>query len=197
VTRRRAGRPRGGQERVNRDEILRVALDLLDSEGAQQFSMRSLARALKVNPMTLYHHVGDHAELLRAVSDRVYADVAHAALGDGSASVRKKVERLLLDYFRVVQRHPQVTLSIFAHPEAFSREAERITQSLGFLLEAAEFSPARARVWLGILVDYTHGSSLATAMSRTGWGEGDSEATHVREFSEGLRELLDGLFGEG
>lgn len=42
-------------------------------------TMRAVAARLDVTPMSLYHPVGDRAELPRALSDRVYAEALKGA----------------------------------------------------------------------------------------------------------------------
>ena len=94
------GRPARG-EGVTRDAILSAALALLDEDGAG-FGMRALAARLGVTPMSLYHHVGDRAGLLRALSDQVYGGVLNgAAAADGIAELRA----LLTRYHDAVARH--------------------------------------------------------------------------------------------
>jgi len=59
---------------VARGDILTTALTLRDDSGGQGLTMRALATRLGVTPMSLYNHVADQAGLLRALSDRVYAE---------------------------------------------------------------------------------------------------------------------------
>ncbi|KFI06924.1 TetR/AcrR family transcriptional regulator [Massilia sp. BSC265] len=158
------GRPARG-EGVTREEILSAALALLDEDGAG-FGMRALAARLGVTPMSLYHHVGDRAGLLLALSERVYAAVlddpvpAHgAAPADGMAQIRA----LLTRYHEAVGRHPQLTLAIFCEPAAFAGTARLITERLTLLLSA--LTPDYP-LWRDILVDHAHGSGLALCAAR-------------------------------
>ncbi|MFG2910082.1 TetR/AcrR family transcriptional regulator [Kitasatospora sp. NPDC048286] len=57
---RRTGRP----PRLSREAILAAAQRILGEEGADQLSMRRLAKELSSTPMALYHHVRDKDELL-------------------------------------------------------------------------------------------------------------------------------------
>jgi AcrR family transcriptional regulator len=177
------GRPARGQG-VTREQILDAALALLDEDGDQGLSMRALAARLKVTAMSLYHHVGDRAGLLRALSDRVYEGVLAGTgeLTDPLAEVR----RLLSHYHDAVGNHPQLTLAIFAEPAAFAGTTRQITARLDTLLAAA--TPAH-RLWRDILVDHAHGSGLALiAVS------GDPE--QVLAMREQYRQALDALLGQ-
>ncbi len=156
------GRPKG-KVLLQKEEIIKTALQILDQDGPKGLSMRSLAERLKVTPMALYHHVSDRSALLREVSDRVYGEVSKK-YEKSSGSVREKLESLLISYHRAVIKHPHLSLSIFETPDAFSDEAKRITQCIMDLLMEAKLSAAKRTNWLNILVDFTHGSSIATAM---------------------------------
>ncbi len=176
------GRPAHG-EGVTRDAILASALALLDEGGGQGLTMRALAARLGVTPMSLYHHVGDHAGLLSALSDRVFAEVLDG-LG-GEADARAQIEALLTRYHHAVGRHPQLTLAVFATPAALAGATRQITDRLTALLEGLTDEPA---VWRDVLVDHAHGSALAVSAARG--DPGLSDAMHGR-YRQALGRVLD------
>lgn len=147
------GRPSQGSG-VARDEVLAAALAMLD-EG-RDLTMRALAARLGVTAMSLYRHVGDHAGLLRALSDLVYAEVLDSAPAEPLAEIRWLLKR----YHRAVARHPQLTLAIFATPDAFAGVTRHITDRLTALLAQLTDAP---KLWRDILIDHAHGSGLAQA----------------------------------
>lgn len=157
-------RPRGRPARghgVTQEAILSTALALLDEGGGAGLSLRALAARLGVTPMSLYHHVGDHAGLLRALSDRVYAQ---ALEGAGEAQdPRVAIRGLLLRYYHAVACHPQLTLAIFTTPEAFEGVTRQITDQLTVLMTAITPEPF---LWRDILIDHLHGSGMAVASAR-------------------------------
>ena len=59
-----------------------AALGLAEQEGIAAISMRRLAAALDVTPMSLYNHVADKAELLDLMLDYVLGDLARASARD-------------------------------------------------------------------------------------------------------------------
>lgn len=69
-TRRSRGRPA-----VPLDRILATALQLVDEEGAEALSMRSLAQRLESGTATLYRHFTNRAVLIGHVVDRVLGEV--------------------------------------------------------------------------------------------------------------------------
>lgn len=183
---RRRGRPPGRDEGISPARILSEALALLDREGLDALTMRGLAQRVGVNPMTIHYHFKDRDGLIMALADAVYADVAAPAEGDA----RARIEGLLMAYRMKVVAHPSLTLAIFNRPAVFPDHARRITASLGALLQGLGLSPARSLLWVHILVDYTHGAALATAMDAEGGGmppaaaDGEANASYAQAVSE-------------
>lgn len=176
--------------------MLAAALRLLDERGAEAFTLRALADALGVNPMTLHHRFGDRDGLVQAMADRVYSAAAAPDQGDGV----RRIGALLRAYHAAVVRHPGLALLIFARPGLFPRQARRITEELSRLLAETGLPPAPARLWLDILVDFTHGAAIATAMAaRAGRAAEGDEADAAGDddagdrYAAALAELLDGL----
>lgn len=180
------GRPTQGKG-VTRDDILTAALTLLDEGGGQGLTMRALAARLGVTPMSLYHHVDNRAGLLRALSDRVYAEVL-AGAGE-PADHRAEVQAILLRYHDAVGRHPQLTLAIFATPDAFAGVTRQITDRLTALLAEVTAEPG---VWLDILVDHAHGSGLALSSAQ---GDQRQAQTLQAQYRQALDRLLDRVAG--
>lgn len=180
------GRPAPGTG-VARDDILTTALNLLDEGGGQGLTMRALAARLGVTPMSLYRHVGDQAGLLRALSDRVYAEVLEGPAG--LTDHRADIQALLIRYHHAVGRHPQLTLAIFATPEAFAGVTRQITDRLTTLLTEITSEPI---LWRDILVDHAHGSGLALASAR---GDPMPVQAMLEQYQQALDRLLDCLKG--
>jgi len=180
------GRPAQGQE-MARDEILAAALCLLDENAGQGLSMRALATRLGVTPMSLYRHVGDQAGLLRALADQVYARVLEAP--QGLAEEGAQIRALLTRYHRAVVRYPQLTLAIFATPQAFAGVTRAITERLDSLLARITAQPL---AWRDILVDHAHGSGLALAASQAQTAALEPLLAH---YQQALDRLLEGLTG--
>lgn len=178
------GRPAQGKG-VTRDDILTVALTLLDEGGGQGLTMRALAARLGVTPMSLYHHVQDRAGLLRALSDRIYAEVLEGA--GRLADPRAEILSILTRYHDAVGRHPQLTLAIFAVPEAFAGVSRQITDRLTALLTEITAEPI---LWRDILVDHAHGSGLALASAQ---GDHRQAQTMREQYRQALDRLLDHL----
>lgn len=177
------GRPPRGQG-VTRNEILDAALALLDEGGGQGLAMRPLAARLNLTPMSLYHHVNDRADLLRALSDRVYGSVLEGT--DRLADPVAEIRLLLGHYHDAVGKHPQLTLAIFAEPAAFAGVTRQITERLTDLLE--KLAPAHL-LWRDILIDHAHGSGLAL-------GAANGDPRQADALRDQYRQALDVLLAQ-
>jgi AcrR family transcriptional regulator len=66
----------GRRARLTRDRIVAAAMELADAEGIDAVTMRGVARRLGAEAMSLYRHVRDKDEILDALVDEVYAEIA-------------------------------------------------------------------------------------------------------------------------
>lgn len=155
------GRPKGGAQ-ISQELILSEAFELLEESGHQGLSMRALAKRLGVTPMALYSHFADRDALVRGMSDAIYARVVREfELAEGKP--RRRLENLLSLYHEAIVQFPHLTMLIFAASTEFSKEVQQINRHLTDLLAGSNLKGSKARMWLEILVDFTHGSALATA----------------------------------
>jgi AcrR family transcriptional regulator len=92
-----------GRERLNRDRVLRAAVELADAEGIDAVSMRNLAEHLGVVPMALYKHVANKDELLDGMVDVIVTEIPPAPAG---AAWKRNVRARILDARTVMLRHP-------------------------------------------------------------------------------------------
>lgn len=188
----KSGRPPKGAEATNPGKILDAALDLLRVSGADALSMRALGRKLGINPMTIYHHVGDRQALIRALAERVYGTLS----GFGPISENSPlndIERFLGSYHRAVLSCPQLTLVIFSEPDAFPDQAKTITQVLRSRLALVCGDADATERWLDILIDYTHGHALALALHASATGSEDGLPESSSRFLASLSSLLDAM----
>lgn len=160
-----AGRPRSAQKKLSRQAVLKEALAFIDAQGPTGFTMRGLARRMNVTPMAIYHHAGSRRELLKAMVAEAFANVADRST---AGPVFLQIEALLKDYCARVLQHPNVTLAVFRDATLFAGPPAALTSRLQYLLEAHGLEPQSVSLWLGVLVDFTHGFalSMATALEK-------------------------------
>ena len=60
---------------LNRDRVLRAALDLVDEGGVEALSMRKLGQMLGVEAMSLYNHVANKDDILDGIADVVWREI--------------------------------------------------------------------------------------------------------------------------
>ena len=89
--------------RLNRDRVLRAAVDLADRDGIDSVSMRNLAEQLGVVPMALYKHVANKEELLDGMVDVIVGDFDEPT---GATDWKGAVRDRILAARRVLLRHP-------------------------------------------------------------------------------------------
>lgn len=88
---------------LSRDIVIAKALELADRYGIESLSMRRIGAALDVKAMSLYNHVDDKDDLLRALVDEVYGEVTIPSATDGW---RQPLRTLSLDTWMALMRHP-------------------------------------------------------------------------------------------
>jgi len=69
------GRKKAPREPVTRERALRTAMALADAGGLGSLTMRSLAEELKVEAMSLYHHVPNKDAILDGMVDLVFEEI--------------------------------------------------------------------------------------------------------------------------
>ena len=95
--------PAAHRTRLNRDRVLRVAVQLADRIGLDALSMRTLAHELDVVPMALYKHVAHKDALIDGMVDVIIGEIAPPAPDvDWRTAIRGRV----LDARRVLLTHP-------------------------------------------------------------------------------------------
>jgi AcrR family transcriptional regulator len=76
---------------LNRERVLCTAIAVADERGAEELTMRKLAKELGVEAMSLYNHVANKVDLLDGMVDIVFGEIeAPSAGGDWKAELRKR-----------------------------------------------------------------------------------------------------------
>jgi AcrR family transcriptional regulator len=76
---------------LNRERVLRAAIDLADQGGFESLTMRRLANELGVEAMSLYNHVASKDDLLDGMVDLVFAEIEPPSTnGDWKTAMRMR-----------------------------------------------------------------------------------------------------------
>lgn len=178
------GRPARRKPRLalTRPAIAQAALELIDTEGLEQLSMRRLGARLGVEAMALYHHFGSKAELLDGVLDCLLDEVDPLLDGDGTPVQRL---RSCFEGLRGIAIH---------HPRAFwvlASRRFRTERSLAFyerVLQAfhdAGFDARYAARYFRVLAGFVAGAGIAEVGSRA--LQGDATPILLEHYADAQR----------
>jgi len=93
----------GSRQRLNRERVLRTATSRADAGGLEALTMRTLADELEVAPMALYRHIANKDDLVDAMIDVVFGEIALPAGGtDWKTAMRQRA----ISVHEALARHP-------------------------------------------------------------------------------------------
>ena len=88
---------------LSRERVLRAAVAIADAGGIGGLTMRSLADALGVKPMSVYHHVANKDEILDGIVDLVFSRIELPIPG---GDWRREMVKRANSARDVLKRHP-------------------------------------------------------------------------------------------
>lgn len=157
------GGRRGPKPSRSVDEVVLAAIGIADAEGLPALSVRRVAEALKLSPMSLYTYVPSKAELVDLMLDRVSAEIEDP--GPSLEGWRARLEHLARQRWALAQRHPWI-MQVGTHrpplgPNVLAR-AEAALQAIdGVGLDDAEMNLVN-----GLMVNYVRGAVRAALEAR-------------------------------
>ncbi len=171
----------GSRLGLSRERIVEAAIELLDREGLDAFSMRRLSEELGVGTMTVYGYFRGKDELLDAAVDtggrRIAKQVSEAA---GAESWKARLKALMLSMRETLDRHPGIVELRYKRP-LLSPGALELTEIGLRALREAGFGDREAGRVFRILFIYTFGFAA--------FGPGPRSATERDRSVEALSAL--------
>ena len=149
----------GERARLSRERVLRGAVAVADTGGIGALTIRSLAHALDVKPMSLYHYVASKDEILDGIVDLVFGEIdlpSHG--GDWKAQMRRRA----VSARQALRRHPWAIGLMESRANPGPATLRHHDATLG-TLRAAGFSVARTAHAYALLDSYTYGFALQEA----------------------------------
>ena len=168
----------GLRDTLNRDRVVRAAMDLADERGIESLTMRELGRKLGVEAASLYNHVARKNDLLDGMADVVVAEID---LPSGGVHWEEAMRRRAVSAREVFARHPWAAGLIDSREGSGPSRLFYVDQVLSTLLEAG-FSPSNAGRAFVALDSYVYGFER----QRSSIGMGD-EVGRRRDGSRGSR----------
>jgi AcrR family transcriptional regulator len=149
---------------LSKARIVEVAIEILDRDGEDALTFRSLAARLTTGSGAIYWHVTDKNDLLMAATDHVIARVTtDAASGSTPQDV---IRAIALGVFDAIHAHPWVGGQLSRNPWQYAvlRMLEGIGRQVQVLgvPEHAQFNAATALMSfiLGLAAQYAAGARL-------------------------------------
>jgi len=172
------------RDTLTRDQIVKAAIDLLDTEGLDGFSLRTLGKRLNSAATAIYWHVSNKDDLIALAADEVWHEVPLPALTDWRAAAT----RMAADLHAMLIRHPwlvQAFSSVVIYGPGKARHDDHhlaVYETAGF--DGAQADQAVATVFtfvLGNAFGPAAESSLARRLGRDGSEELRESMARARE----------------
>lgn len=179
--------------RNHRNDVVEKAIDVLDTYGLADLTMRRLASELGVQPSALYHHFANKQALLGAVADELLsrrvsvAETRDPPWDERAAAICVDLREAMLAY--------RDGAELVSTVHAFGLGAQTPYAQLVTALHFGDVDPDLARTAARTLLHYVFGHTIdeQTHLQATSVGAIDDELRPDSDFLLGLTLILDGL----
>ena len=168
---------RGRRAGLTRDRVLEAAIELIDRDGLDSFSLRRLAVEVVVEPMSLYNHVANKDDLLDGVVEVILGKLA--ADGPPTGSWQNQVRSGAAMFRDVLLSHPQVSILVLTRRVLTDLPVEVLRTAITPLLTAG-LPPSEAVVVLRTFTAFLTGSVLRELGSALTFATIDPSVTNAR-----------------
>ncbi|MGU3291461.1 TetR/AcrR family transcriptional regulator [Williamsia sp. M5A3_1d] len=148
-----------GRPPVPLDRIVAAAIALLNEEGADALSMRTLAQRLGSGTATLYRHFEGRPQLVAHVVDEMFAEMAshpemapHPETGDASLAMpwQESLRTSARSMFEVLRRNPNVAPLMIANTPVGPHALAVRERALAVFLAAGFDAALAVRAWVTV-----------------------------------------------
>jgi AcrR family transcriptional regulator len=155
------GNPRRGRPaRFTREQVIRVALTMLEGEDAKPLTLRQVADELGISPMAIYGYVEDMQDLLQEASQLALEEICGDAVPSGPWHAQ--ISSAVLDIYRLGHRYPNLVSTALAQ-NLKSPALYRIREHILDQLVVGGFDDTDALHALGLLLAYPLGFAASRA----------------------------------
>jgi AcrR family transcriptional regulator len=181
-----AGR-RGPKPSRSVDEVVLAAIGIADAEGLPAVSMRRVADAFGLSPMSLYTYVPSKAELLDLMLDRVAGEIEEP--GPSLQGWRAKLEHQARQRWALAQRHPWI-MQVSAHRPPLGPNVLATAEAALRAIDGVGLDDREMQLVSGVIANYVRGAVRAAFEARE--VEEQSGITDQQWWARNA-ELLEGL----
>ena len=156
------------------DRILGAAIELLDEEGADALSMRSLAQRLESGTATLYRHFSNRSELVSLVIDQILGEVDLDARALAALPWQQACISFAQHIFDALRRHGNVAPLLIKYTPMGPNALANRERCLAVLLHNG-FAPAIAAHAYATLARYVLGFAVQLSAATADGDQRDAE----------------------
>lgn len=147
------------RERLTRERVLDAGMVIADADGIAAVTIRSIATALGVKPMALYHHVDGKEAILDGLVDAVFAEIDLPVIG---GPWWRELRRRCSSARSVLGRHPWAIGLMETRTSPGPATLRHLDAVIG-TCRAAGFSLATTAHTIALLDAYVYGFALQEA----------------------------------
>lgn len=136
-----------GRPPVPLEHIVATALRIVDEEGADALSMRTLAERMESSTRTLYRHLANRAELIAHVVDHVFSEVELTDEELAAMGWQRACQTLAQAMFDALGRHGNVARLLVEHVPVGPNALAQRERGLAVLLDNGFPPPLAARAY--------------------------------------------------
>ncbi|MEJ5997069.1 TetR/AcrR family transcriptional regulator C-terminal domain-containing protein [Corynebacterium sp. H130] len=179
---------------LTRESIIGAAIDILDTYGLADMTMRRLAKHLDVVPGALYWHIPNKQSLIEAIAEEILTPVWQAI------AVEKPSAQELCRVFRTAMNDHRDGAEVVSAALPVGDITPRITTGLIDALADKDLPADLAELTASTLINFCVGATLqeqsrrqlAVALDQ----EGTTEDQEERVFTAGLELIMSGALGK-
>lgn len=148
--------PRETRVRLNREHVLKTALQIADQEGIHALTMRRLAVELNIEAMSIYHHVANKNMLQDGMIDLIFTEIEVPSSDDNWKNALRKRS---ISMYQALIRHPWAIGLMESRGTPGQANLRHHNAVLGCLRENGFSLPATAHAY-SVLDSYIYGFAL-------------------------------------
>ena len=165
-----------GRPALPLDRILATALELVDEQGADALSMRSLAQRLGSGTATLYRHFGSRSELVALMVDRMIGEIDLRALA--ALPWQQACMSFAQSMFDALTQHANMASLLIGHVPVGPNALAQRELVLSVLLDNG-FAPAAAAHAYATVSRYVLGFAIQLSGPTSGGDQPDAQDAEV------------------